>query len=246
MLNVYKLYMIVYVCNVYANVQGIHGVWPSPALRAVQGEAPLQQPCLPSGSNALRIRTVALQGICPKRCHKRHRGQDQQGVCYRLATRFAPGCYAFRYGVRFGSLLITLQKNAATCEVARMFRGFDAGLCIKLWFFSVFTPLIFTDIYPLLVFPTTVRLPQVPFEPGMKIERVRLEPRPCSRPPWRDDPIGQGSDSRRITRYYEFVRVSLCQNMPNVTVNCNMYNARGDMKSIAPHENGLKMQGMRF
>ena len=96
------------------------------------------------------------------------------------------------------------------------------------------------------MFPTTVRLPQVPFEPGMKIERVRLEPRPCSRPPWRDDPIGQGSDSRRITRYYEFVRVSLCQNMPNVTVNCNMYNARGDMKSIAPHENGLKMQGMRF
>lgn len=169
-----------------------------------------------------------------------------RGFAIGLATRFAPGCYAFRYGVRFGSLLITLQKNAATCEVARMFRGFDAGLCIKLWFFSVFTPLIFTDIYPLLVFPTTVRLPQVPFEPGMKIERVRLEPRPCSRPPWRDDPIGQGSDSRRITRYYEFVRVSLCQNMPNVTVNCNMYNARGDMKSIAPHENGLKMQGMRF
>ena len=102
----------------------VYSAWPSQTLRAVRGEPPLQQPCLPSGSNALRIRTVASQGIGPKRCHKRHREQDQHGVCYRVCHRFATGCCACRYGVYVGSLLITSQKMPQL-EVARMLRGFS-------------------------------------------------------------------------------------------------------------------------
>lgn len=107
------IWSYMYAMYTLADVQGIHSAWLSPTLRAVQGEAPLQQPCLPSGSNALRIRTVASQGICPKRCHKPHRGQDQQGVCYRA-------CHKVRYWMLcislWGSLWVPAHHIAKKCR----------------------------------------------------------------------------------------------------------------------------------
>ena len=112
----------------------VYSAWPSQTLRAVRGEPPLQQPCLPSGSNALRIRTVASQGIGPKHAINGIGNRTNMG----FANEFAVGSLLDAVHVAMGFTLDPCSSHRKKCRNLKLqgcFEGFHAGLCIKLLIF---------------------------------------------------------------------------------------------------------------